>query len=131
MNKEEFKKIPNDKSLEDRIKNLEAQNIIIGYTTIFNDALLGLNYYKILMYLHEHDPQTLNEVNNYLKSTGNLIFITEGVGLADYEFEILLKHEQDVHNFMKELRQRFPGLIRDYDAMEMLDVYKSAVFGMI
>jgi DNA-binding Lrp family transcriptional regulator len=95
-----------------RIKNLQEQGIILGFNLKLNLQLLGYTHYKIYLNLANIPEPEFTELINYLKSLRNTIYITKPLGMADLEFELLAQDAEECHRTIKELRYRFPELIR-------------------
>ncbi len=104
------------KVLAYRIKKLEKNGVILGYRPLIDHSLLGYTYYKILFYLNA----TKNEFETfrrYLEDHPKVIYIVDEVGICDIDVEAMFESERDYFDFMKELKLKFPKLIKEYETL--------------
>ncbi|MBR9683445.1 Lrp/AsnC family transcriptional regulator [Candidatus Woesearchaeota archaeon] len=101
-------------TVKDRIKRMEKNKVIIGFKPKINAGILGYQHYKIFLGLTDVDPAKQIGLKEYLKLNKNIISITEAIGRADLEFEIQVKDSTELHKHLKELRQQFGTLLKDY-----------------
>lgn len=104
------------KTVDYRIKNLEKNEIIIGYRTNINYKKLGYSNTKVLLYLKDLTKEKENELLIYLKSLKNSIWVIKFIGKSDLEFEVLVKNREEFFDIMTELREKFSSVIRSYDS---------------
>ncbi|MBU0758103.1 MAG: Lrp/AsnC family transcriptional regulator [Nanoarchaeota archaeon] len=117
------------KNVINRIKRLENKKVIVGYLTNFNYQILGLNYLKILLYLTRPTRKSEESIKSYLKTCPELLYISDAIGLADIEFEVVLRSHNAMYEFIDKLRDKFPTEIRDYKSMVIHKVHKIKYFG--
>ncbi len=106
----------NPKVIKYRIGNLINQKIILGFNVKLNHKLLGYTHQKIFLNLTNISDENIQKLVSYLKSLSNSIYITKAVGVADIEFELLVKSNEEFHNTMRELRYQFSDLIKNYSS---------------
>jgi len=108
-----------------RIKQMQKKEIIQGFRTIINYEKLNLAYYKILMNVNLEDKNNLEELKKYLISHPIVIYYVKGIGNSyNLDFEILVKSNQELFNFIEEIRFKFPKLISDYETIGFLETLK-------
>ncbi len=111
---EELKISP--KVVKYRIDNLLKKKIILGFNIKLNHKLLGYTHQKVFLNLTNITQENVQKLIYYLKSLNSSIYITKAVGVADIEFELLVKSNDEFHNIMRELRCQFPNLIKNYSS---------------
>jgi Lrp/AsnC family leucine-responsive transcriptional regulator len=107
-----------------RIKRLENNKVILGYRPLINNNLLGLMHYKILFYLTNVTHEGFNKFKAYLKNDPRVVYIVDEIGICDIDIELMLKSVHDLFKFIKEIKFRFPRLIREYETLVLVDTLK-------
>jgi len=95
-----------------RLKQLEKA--IMGYRAMIDFSKLGYTHYKIFLFLNNHEKKTEMKLATFLALDKRVIYITEAIGNSDLEFEIFVKNQEELSNFIRKLREEFPEVIRDY-----------------
>ncbi len=105
----------NPKVVANRIKKLEKEKLIEGYRPIINHNLLGFTYYKLWINLNNINKEKLRSLKNYIKNNPITLYIVEGISLpGDLDIEIMVNTSQELFDFIKDLRTKFPTMIGDY-----------------
>jgi DNA-binding Lrp family transcriptional regulator len=106
-----------------RIRKLETNGVITGYRPIIDHAALGYGYYKIFLNLSIASDRNMHDVKAYLSQQPLVLYIIDGIGLlGDIDFEMVAKSPLELNAFMNGLREAFPGIIADYEAMQFPEV---------
>jgi len=100
-----------------RIRNMIKHNVITGFRVKINISKLSYEYYKVFLMLKDIDREKMNRLIGYLRMHPNVIYTTKAIGLADLEFEIILKNRSELYNTLKEIKFKFSDIIKDYDTM--------------
>jgi Lrp/AsnC family transcriptional regulator for asnA, asnC and gidA len=88
-----------------RIRRLEKKKIIVGYKANLNLKLIGRNFYTVKMYLSEFKNK--EKLIEYLKSLPIAVNFTESIGSWDVEFDLEVNSEEEYHNFVNDLKEKF------------------------
>jgi DNA-binding Lrp family transcriptional regulator len=107
-----------------RIKKLEERKIILNYRIKLNYEKLGCTWYKFFLIFANTTQKERARLFTTLKQIPELIYITESVGMADLEFEIVVGSANRMQEILMELRSEFSEMIKDY---EMVEIGKPAV----
>jgi len=107
-----------------RIKRLKKNKVILGYRPLVNHNLLGWMHYKILFYLTNVTHEDFNKFKAFLKNDPKVIYIVDEIGICDIDVEVMVKSIQDLFKFIKEIKFRFPKLIRDYETLVLVETLK-------
>jgi len=99
-------------NLNYRIKNLHEMGIIQGYKLGFNSKALGLEYFKVNIWLRQ--PSKRRKLWDYLKYNPHVIFLNTSAGYADIEIEFVVNSLDSILELMDELSSKFPNSIRKY-----------------
>jgi len=109
-------------TVKQRMKRMTDKGIIVGYRTNFDLNKLGLIFVKININLKDY--KQVNPIISYVEQNPRLIYIDFSIGHADLELEFLIDSLEDIKNIMEEIKQKFPGAIRDYDYFIYKELYK-------
>lgn len=113
------------KVLAYRIKKLEKENLIEAYRPIIDYNALGYTYYKVFINLNKVSRAQLKELKNYITLNPLVIYLVEGIGLpADIDIEMVVKSNQELFNFIMDLKKKFPKLIAEYNTVVFMDTLK-------
>lgn len=104
----------NTKIIYRRMKRLEKEGIITCYNVKINHKLLGYTQRKVMLNLSNTSRENISSLVSFIASHKSTIYITIAIGQYDLEFEIMEKSHEDFHLLLKELKNKFPGLIREY-----------------
>ncbi len=103
-----------DKTVKYRINRLEKNKIILGYMVVLDYAKIGYTWHKVFLRLQELSPEKYQQLISFLKSKINVMFVTEAIGVSDLEFEVMLQIPKQFHELMREIRMRFPEIIKEF-----------------
>ena len=113
------------KVVGNRIKKLEQKKIIEGYRPIISHAKIGYTYYKLFIELNKKAKEELKKLKAYIKSSPLTLYLVEGVALpSDLEIEIIVKSNQQLFEFIEDLRFKFPTLIGEYQTVIFVETLK-------
>ena len=113
------------KVIGNRIKKLEQMGIVEGYRPIINHTRIGCTYYKLFIELNWKAREELKKLKAYLKNSPLVIYHVEGIALpSDIDIEIMVKNNQQLFEFIEDLRFRFPPLIGEYQTVAFIDTLK-------
>lgn len=113
------------KVIGNRIKNLEGKKLIEGYRPIINHSKIGYTYYKVFINLNKISKEELKKLKSYIKNNPIIIYLVEGIALSgDIDIEMMVKDNQQLYNFIDDLRFKFPTLIGEYQTVVFVDTLK-------
>lgn len=111
-----------------RIKELEKQGIIEGYTISIDYSKLGILYYKCFIYLGNASVKRIKEFQNYLKQQKNVLHDVCVLSEWDYEPEFEVFSEEEFNTILADLRERFSDIISRIDTTTIRKEYKFVYF---
>ena len=113
-------------AIKKRIKEMEKNNIILGYRVFINYQLLGMTHYRIFLHMENLDESAEKRVIVFLRYSKNCISITKTIGYCELEFRAICENMDEFYNLMDELRTKFSDYIKDYELIiysKMHDVW--------
>tara|TARA_Y100000310_G_scaffold342814_1_gene447593 strand:+ start:9129 stop:10091 length:963 start_codon:yes stop_codon:yes gene_type:complete len=98
-----------------KIRDLEKKGVIQGYTTFLNINKLGLQFFKVSLYLQDHTEEEKTKLLTFAKSIPNVIHIIKSIGSWEIELEIEAEEIEDIYQIIEELKTKFPHTIKKTD----------------
>lgn len=111
-----------------RIKKLMKQNIIAQYRVLINLDAIKYKLYKIILRLHSLTPQKERELIQFVASHTYGTQYLKLVGSWDAELEFEVENEEQLHEILLELRNKFSDIIRNYDTLLIHKEHKLSYF---
>ncbi|HJX50583.1 MAG TPA: Lrp/AsnC family transcriptional regulator [Candidatus Nanoarchaeia archaeon] len=107
-----------------RIKNLIKKGIILGFRPFLDIGRLGYLYFKVHFTLQNLTKNKKEEIFSYIHRHHNTVHTTELVGGDDIETEFQVKNNEELYSYIKEMRNKFGNIIKDYEFMQYTKEYK-------
>ena len=98
-------------AVQHRIRRLTDRGIILGYTAWFDAKKLGFNYYKILVGFRSATKGKEQEFLAFCLESDDVIFINKTIGSWDMEVDIIVRDNEELHAFMREIKTRFGHIL--------------------
>ena len=111
-----------------RMKKLTKDNIISQYRVLINLDKIDYKLYKIILRLHSLTPEKEKQLITYIASHSHGMQYLKLVGSWDVELEFEVKDDEQLHDILLEIRDKFSGIIRDYDALLIHQEHKLNYF---
>ncbi len=105
------------KTVQNKIKKFHKIGFIEGYTTFFNLNKIGLKYFKIFIYVQERSKKEYESLLSFCKNKPNVIHLMKTIGPWELELEIEAEDLEYIHKLTKELRNRFPNIIKKIESV--------------
>ncbi len=93
-----------------RIKQLEKNQIILGYKAKINSSLLGYKFFKID--IEFKNLAIKKKLRQFARQHPNIIAEDIALGGSDYEFDVEARHYEHFINLLTEIREKFKDNIR-------------------
>ena len=97
-------------SVNYRIKNLVKSGVIKGFRVDLDLSKLGLQAYKLDIYLKEHKLK--KPILEYLEDKSYVEFMNFSIGWADLGPEFVVKNFDDLSKILDDINKKFSGVIR-------------------
>ncbi|RLF59317.1 MAG: hypothetical protein DRN27_03045, partial [Thermoplasmata archaeon] len=105
-----------------RIRNLTNLGVILGFRINIDYSKMGYKLFKIDMYLNDYKMR--DKILDYIIKNPHIIFISNTLGYADLEFDLIVEEERQIHQIMDHINSKFQGLIKYYDFIHEYKVHK-------
>ena len=109
-------------TIDQRIKNLIKNGVIIGFGIHINPSKIGFEHYKVDIYLKDHKKRS--QIHNFIKYCPDIEYITFSPGYADIEFEIYVENSNRLFEILEEMMLKNPDAIKKYNYISARKVYK-------
>lgn len=113
-----------EKIVRDRIKKLIKEKVILGFRALLDLNLLGYEYYKLHLILNECDKENIRNLLAFAHYHPNITYYTKTIGGADFELDIQIKDHKEFYKLIKDLRNKFSNIIKDFEFMQYDQEYK-------
>jgi len=116
-------------SVQYRIKKLSEAGIIKFFGVYFNPLVFGYTRYKLLVWLQNANLEKEQGLIAYCEQHQNSAYINRIAGNWDLELDFDAKNASELHGIIKDIRDKFSDIIRDYSVLTILDEYVPNPFG--
>jgi len=104
----------NYKTIQNRIKILEKNNVILGYRLWIRPRKLGYETNMIFFGINSYHPELEKQLYEFLKHP-NVTFVVKHLGLWRIGIEVEVSSSREFQDFLVELRTRFGEIISTYE----------------
>lgn len=108
-------------SIENRIKRMIIEGVIVSMYPLFAISQLGYQWYKVFFQVRNLNKAEFLE---YLKQHDNVLWYMKLVGKWNYQFSIFAMNNIEFHNILNDIRNRFSDNIISYDSLIVLNQKK-------
>jgi len=107
-----------------RLKRLEADGIIEGYTTFSSIKQLGYTRFKTLITVRSFSKEAERGLNDFCRAHTNIYYFTKNIGNWNYEIEVDVSSSMEYQRFLIDFRSRFGGNIQDIESLTIFEEHK-------
>lgn len=94
-----------------RLRKLTERGFILGYSAWFDAKRLGFNYYKVLIGFRNATKEKEKEFLGFCLENDNVIFLNKTIGSWDIEVDIIVRNNEELHEFMRDIKTRFGNIL--------------------
>jgi DNA-binding Lrp family transcriptional regulator len=112
-------------AVRNRIVKLIEGKVIVNFKPILNSPAMGypiINY--VFIALHNPTAEQEEKFVKYMQSKKNITYVASLIGKWDFIIDIMAQNPGQFNEVMKDLRQNFSDLIKDYEIYGVLEEYK-------
>jgi Lrp/AsnC family transcriptional regulator, leucine-responsive regulatory protein len=112
-------------AIRHRIEKMIERKVILSFKPLLNPPVMGypiINYVFISLYNPSQEQEKL--FISYLKGNKHVTYVAGLIGKWDFIIDIMAENQGHFDKILKEIRQRFPELIKDYEIYGVLNEYK-------
>lgn len=103
-----------------KIKMLENEGIITGYSIVFQHSKIGYENYEILATLKDMDEKKEHAIEEYCRSNSYSTYLLKCIGRWDVDIGFDAKDSAHFQQMLTEFRDRFGDIIEDYESVSIL-----------
>ena len=107
-----------------KIKRLEKEGVIQGYTTFFDLKKINYHFFKICIYLKDINEKRYKELISFCKEQKNVVHLIESVGPWELELEIETPSNIEFQEINNEIRNAFSDIVRKVESVIITDEMK-------
>lgn len=108
-----------------KIRRLEKEKIIIGYSVVLDIRKMKKEYYKLNLNLKKYD--SFKFLLEYAKSIPQTIYVDETLGSYDFELNLEVTNKNELNEIIDKIKKDFNG-IKSYDYFTVKKTYKLKYF---
>lgn len=102
------------KTVQNRIRSLEREKIILGYRLMVHPGSLGYESYMLFIGMQSYDPESEKALYEFLLHP-NVIYVVKQLGRWRIGMEVEFKNRVEFQDFLVDLRTRFGSMISEYE----------------
>ncbi len=108
------------KTIQNRIRELEKNKIILGYRLWIRPRKLGYETHMIFLGIHTYRPELEKQLYEFLRHP-NVTFVVKHLGLWRIGIEMDVSSSREFQDFLVELRTRFGEIISTYETFPIFE----------
>jgi DNA-binding Lrp family transcriptional regulator len=109
------------RTIINRINSLKKKQIIQGFKPIINLEKIGYQAHKIVVKLNYRDEDIEKKLYQYCKQSKDVTYFLRMIGNWEIEIEPEFENQNELKNFILELKDNFSEIIKD---LEIIPLYK-------
>jgi len=113
------------KTIVNRIRRLENQKIIVGYSANIHINKIGYEYYKLNLIFSK--SVNYGKLLSYAQQLQNSVYVDEAIGRYDFELNIEVKDKTELNKIINELRDLTGGI----KSLEIKQLHKYIKLGFL
>lgn len=107
-----------------RMNIMRKKGIIKCFRADLDYNALGYTHYKIFINLKDFTPEKVTRLKTFIKQHPNSIYITDAIGLAEIEFEVIFDNYSSLHDLLQNLKTEFSSMIRRHYTIILYRFYQ-------
>ncbi len=102
-------------TVSQKLKKFFSNGVIKSINPLINISKLGMQWYVISLSFSQWNDKLGDELKEFLGKSDMVVFFGEVIGQWDFELDLHVKSSRELHKFLQSLRQRFKGLILNFE----------------
>lgn len=107
-----------------RINHMIGANILLHFRPAVNFSVLGLTIHAVLLKTKSGDSERNKNFENFLKGHGDVLWCAKTFGEWQYIVYLVLKNNEELHNFIRELMSRHEDIFSEYEILFAYEEHK-------
>lgn len=110
------------------LRDLKEKKILQGNTVFLDLKKLGLQLHKLCFYFENYDKKAITQFIDFLKQNKKIIHLIKSQGPWEFEVEMEESSIERIYDYVREIRNSFPNLIKKIDIVSITDELKLEFF---
>jgi len=110
------------------LKSLEKKKILQGFTAFIDLRKIGFQLHKLCISIKDYDEKKIGDFISFLKSNPHTIHLIKALGSWEFEVEMEYNNLEGVYEYIQELKNKFPAMIKKIDLVTITDELKLEFF---
>jgi Lrp/AsnC family transcriptional regulator, leucine-responsive regulatory protein len=111
-------------TLENRVKKLEKQGVIVGYYYQMDASLLGIQSFMLLLNVKGFNAERKKKFYRFCQVHPNIVILIEAVGSWDFEIVAEVREARQVIQLVQELQDNFAAYLHAVKVLPSFDYPK-------
>jgi DNA-binding Lrp family transcriptional regulator len=107
-----------------RLKNLEKNKIINGFTVYLDNELINQLRHKIMIQINGPNEEKENKIIGFARQFSNVVYSVKTFGAWDLELDIEVDTPEKFNKILREIKNNCPGIIKEYNTIQLTTVHK-------
>ncbi len=107
-----------------RLKQLQNDHVIRGFTILPDAEVIGYRTYKLLLALREFSFKTWERVFEFCCTHPNVSYVVKSIGKWEIEIEVETEDQKRYQEFIMQVRNVFGDVIQDLESVEIFHTHK-------
>ena len=104
-----------------KMKRLEKEGVITGYTIVLQHSAFGYENYEILVGLHDMDEKKERELEEFCRSNQYSTYLLKCIGKWDIDIGFDVRDSTHFQEILTDFRDRFGDIIEAYEFVSILN----------
>lgn len=111
-------------TVRNRVKLLEKNNIIVGYSLLLDLHPLNMLTYKILINVNDNSDIISKKLISFASNHRNISWFAKTIGGHDYEFRAVVENVEQYQQLLKEIRSEFSEVLESVESLVIFNELK-------
>jgi len=107
-----------------RLKNLEKESVILGYSILPNISKIGMENYKLFIKTKNQSENTSKKIFEFALIHPNISWYQKTFGSHDYEFRIEVEDTRKYYEILNEIKEKLSEEILDIESLLIFEELK-------
>ncbi len=117
-----------DKTVTARLKQLERNNLLLGYRLLIHASALGYEAYMVFLGINNLQPSREKTLEEFFKINPNITYVVKHFGKWRIGLEIEVTNREEFQEFLVTLRTKFGDIISDFETFPIFKDHKVNYF---
>jgi len=111
-------------TVRQKVKRLENEKVIQKYTILLQPSKMGFQNYELLVNTQNMAEEDEGKIESFCKTNTHVTLLQKAVGKWDLEIVFDAKDSEHFQSFLTEFRACFSNIIKEFEYVPILYVYK-------